>query len=147
MAEANETSPSAPAAPAGPAPAAAPGADAVRQAEVKQPQPPPRGTRQGGGGTEPMVFWLVAILFMFAVMYFLVIRPQHKKERERKELLNNVHVNDHIVTIGGIHGVVTAVKVHELIVRVDEKTKIRFTRSAVARIVTEKEDIGPEIEA
>ena len=89
-------------------------------------------TPRDPNATIKMVGMLVFVMIFF---YFILIRPQQKKDREKRELLDSVHVNDTIVTIGGIHGTVTAVKDHELIVRVDEKTKLRFSRSAVSRIV------------
>ncbi|MDR1206788.1 MAG: preprotein translocase subunit YajC, partial [Peptococcaceae bacterium] len=48
-----------------------------------------------------MVVWLVAL---FAIMYFLMIRPQQKQKKKRESMLTNLKKGDHIVTIGGIHG-------------------------------------------
>ncbi len=88
------------------------------------------------GGMENMFYQLgVPLIVIFAVMYFIMIRPQKKKEAERKALLAGVRVNDDIITIGGIHGTVTAVKENEVIIRTEDKAKLRLNRSAVAHIV------------
>ena len=97
---------------------------------------------KGSGGGDFLGGMLPILLVMFAVMYFMVIRPQKKKERQRRELLGGVRANDEIVTIGGIHGMVTVVKENEVIVRVDDKTKLRFNRSAVARIIRDGKDLA-----
>jgi len=73
-----------------------------------------------------------------------LILPQQKRERERQSLIASVQKNDRVVTIGGIHGVVTAVHDNEVTLKVDEdnNVRLRFSRSAVARIVKPGEDDG-----
>ena len=86
-----------------------------------------------------MLLWVVPLMVIF---YFLLIRPQQKRERERKALIASVQKNDRVVTIGGIHGVVTAVHDREVTLKVDEDNNVRlkFSRSAVARIVKPGDD-------
>jgi preprotein translocase subunit YajC len=75
------------------------------------------------------------IILIFAVMYFLMIRPQKKKEKAVTEMRNSLGVGDQIVTIGGIKGKITSVKDDSLIVQVGtEKTKIEFMRWAISRV-------------
>jgi len=124
----------APAAPAAPQQVAAP---AAPQAPAQQQD----GGQQGGGLLRMGGFFAIVLV----IMYLLMIRPQQKKDRERRELLESVRVNDQIITVGGIHGTVTAVKDKELIVRVDEKTKLRLSRSALSTIV--REDSNQENES
>jgi len=77
-------------------------------------------------------------VLMFIVLYFLLLRPQRKKEAERKKLIDAVKKGDKVVTIGGIHGTVTQVKDDDLIIRIDPAKDIcvKFTRSAVHRVVS-----------
>jgi len=78
-----------------------------------------------------------AVMVMF---YFMFIRPQKNKEQQLKSMVHNLKENDRVVTIGGIHGVVTNVQrdVERLTIRVDESTgaKLRVNMSAIARVLT-----------
>jgi preprotein translocase subunit YajC len=86
---------------------------------------------------------IVVIMLLF---YFMLIRPQKKKEQELRNLVANVKENDRVVTIGGIHGVVTNVQrdLDRATIRVDETTgtKLKVNMSAIARVLTgaESED-------
>ncbi len=88
---------------------------------------------------------LVMFGLLFAIMYFLLWRPQKQREKERQELLKRLKKNDHVITTGGIHGVVTSVKDDEVTLKVDEaqNVKIRFARSAIAGIVGEGGEMPP----
>jgi preprotein translocase subunit YajC len=74
--------------------------------------------------------------------YFLILRPQKNKEQALRDLVANLKEKDRVVTIGGIHGVVTNVQRDrdEITVRVDETTgtKIRVSASAIARVINEE---------
>ena len=97
------------------------------------------------GTGNPMMQFLPLMIIMFAVMYFLIIRPQKQKEKKRLELISNVRKQDKIVTTGGMHGVVTSVKENEVIVRVDDAkdVKLKIDKSAITSVTAprdEKED-------
>ena len=83
---------------------------------------------------------LVGIMFLF---YFLILRPQQSKDQQFRSMVDNLKEKDRVVTIGGIHGVVTNVQREAGIVtiRVDESTgtKIRVGTSAIAKVVTDEE--------
>jgi preprotein translocase subunit YajC len=87
---------------------------------------------------------LVLLGGIFVIFYFLLIRPQQKKqkeaERRKQEMLENLARNDHVMTIGGIHGVVTNVGEDEITIRIDDKTdaRVRVTRDAISRVVGEE---------
>ena len=84
----------------------------------------------------PMMQFLPLMVIMFAVMYFLIIRPQKQKEKKRQAMITNVRKQDRIVTAGGVHGVVVSVKENEVIVRVDDAkdVKIKVDKSALTSI-------------
>lgn len=82
---------------------------------------------------------LVPLILFLAIMYFLLIRPQNKKVKEHRELLSRLKAGDKVVTSGGIHGVITGVKDHELRVRIDENVEITVARTAISRIRSEEE--------
>ena len=94
----------------------------------------------GQGKGNPMMQFLPLMIIMFAVMYFLILRPQKQKEKKRQEMISNVRKQDRIVTAGGVHGVVTSVKEHEIIVRIDDAkdVKIKIDKSAVTSISVPK---------
>ncbi len=93
-----------------------------------------------GGGIAQLMLPFVAIFFLF---YFLILRPQRRKESEHKALLEAIKKNDRVVTIGGIYGVVTNVQreADRVTIKVDEatNTKMDVTFSAIARVIVEEQ--------
>jgi preprotein translocase subunit YajC len=88
-----------------------------------------------------MIFPLVIITFLF---YFIMIRPQKRKDDDFKRLLANLKENDHVVTVGGIYGVVTNVQrdAERITIRVDDSTgtKLRVSTSSIARVISDDAD-------
>jgi preprotein translocase subunit YajC len=74
---------------------------------------------------------LVPILLMILIFYFLLIRPQQKKEKQRQAMINNLQKGDKVVTAGGMHGVVVAVKDDVVTLKVASNTNIDFIRSSI----------------
>lgn len=91
-----------------------------------------------------MVFPLVIITFLF---YFIMIRPQKKKDDDFKRMLANLKENDHVITAGGIYGVVTNVQrdAERVTIRVDDSTntKLRVTTSSIVRVLGDDADDAP----
>ena len=74
-------------------------------------------------------------------MYFLVIRPQKKQEKETNEMRNNLQVGDEITTIGGIIGKVVSIKEETVLIETGhDRTKIRILKSAVRNVDVRAED-------
>jgi preprotein translocase subunit YajC len=92
---------------------------------------------------------LFMILGFGLLMYFFLLRPQKRKEDDFRRMLSELKENDHVVTIGGIHGVVTNVQrdAERVTIRVDEATgtKLRVSTSSIARVITgdDKDDAAP----
>jgi preprotein translocase subunit YajC len=111
--------------------------------EAVAPATAPAGTTTAapppGGGFQTM---LPFILVMFAVMYFMMIRPNQRRERERRQMLDSIAKNDLIVTTGGIMGTVIGVNDKTVVLKVsdDPVTKIEFVRSAVAQVTKAGKD-------
>ena len=77
----------------------------------------------------------VPMILIFVVFYFLLIRPQRKKDKEAKAMLDNLKVGDRICTIGGIYGTIVKIKDDVLTVEVGEqKTQMMFARWAVRNV-------------
>ena len=74
----------------------------------------------------------VPLIFIFAVFYFMIIRPQQKRQKEHRSMIENLKKNDEIVTSGGVHGTIVNVKDKTFTVRVDENTKLEIDKNSVA---------------
>ena len=93
---------------------------------------------EGGSGSSLISFLpLVAIV---AIFYFLILRPQNKKQKETQKMLSALKKGDRIVTIGGIHGVIQNVKESTVIVKADESVKLEFNRAAIASVSSQAKD-------
>ena len=88
--------------------------------------------------TGQMVSTLVTFGLVFVVFYFLIIRPQNKKQKDMQKMIAGVKKGDKIVTIGGVHGTVYSVKENTVLVKVDDDCRIEFSKSAVATVVVAK---------
>lgn len=77
---------------------------------------------------------LMPLILMFAIFYFLLIRPQHKKQKEHEKMISELKKNDEVITSGGIHGTVVNVKEKTFILRVDDNVKIEVSKSAIAGV-------------
>lgn len=93
--------------------------------------------------TGQMVSTLVTFGLVFVVFYFLIIRPQNKKQKDMQKMIAGVKKGDKIVTIGGVHGTVYSVKENTVVVKVDDDCRIEFSKSAVATVVVAKAEEKP----
>ncbi len=92
------------------------------------------------GGWENIIGFVPIILVVVA-MYFFMIRPQKKQEKEQNDMRNNLTVGDEITTIGGIIGKVVSIKEETCVIETThERTKIRILKSAVSRVDVKAED-------
>jgi preprotein translocase subunit YajC len=77
---------------------------------------------------------LLPFVAIFGVMYFLIIRPQNKKQKEAKKMLESMKKGDEVETIGGMRGVIHRVDSDTVIVELDKNTKVRFVKGAIAKV-------------
>ena len=94
----------------------------------------------GGNPTMQMLSTLVTFGLVFVIFYFLIIRPQNKKQKEAKKMVEAMKKGDKVVTIGGVHAVIHSVKETTVILKVDENTKMEFSKSAVQAVVAKGTD-------
>ena len=101
---------------------------------------------QGGQQTQSspvmMIGWLVIMVGLF---YFMMIRPQQRKEKERRALIASVKSGDRVVFGGGLIGTVANVKETVLVVKVAENTKLEVLRASVTRVIQKDEDLGVNV--
>lgn len=96
----------------------------------------------GGGGGSPLLRNpLILMVVVFAIFWFVMSRDQRKKKSSRAQMLDNLKKGDKVLTVGGILGTIVGIKDNEVTIKVDESsnTKITFVRSAVDRLMTERE--------
>jgi preprotein translocase subunit YajC len=82
-----------------------------------------------------LIFMIIAI---FAVMYFLMIRPQQRQKRQHQDMLSQVSKGDKVVTTGGLHGTVAGVKDTSVILKIADNVKVEVSRSSISQIVSSK---------
>ncbi len=85
----------------------------------------------GGGGTGMFIM----IASFIAIFYFLLIRPQQKKQKAHTELISSLKTGDEILTAGGLLGVITGISEHYAIVKISDNTEIKIQKSSVAQVV------------
>lgn len=88
----------------------------------------------GAGGGNPIAAF-APLIIMFAIFYFLLIRPQQKKAKEHRELLANLKRGDHVITGGGVYGRITATAEEVLTVEIANGVEIKVNRSYVSNVV------------
>lgn len=80
--------------------------------------------------------WVMLIL-IFVVMWFFIIRPQRKQQKELEKFRNSLKRGDKVVTIGGIYGVVDEIKERQVIIKVDGDTKLKVDKNSLVKDFTE----------
>lgn len=86
-------------------------------------------TGSGSMMTSFITFGMVIVIF-----YFMIIRPQKKRDKEAKAMLAAMKKGDRVVTIGGIHGTIVTVKDNTVVVKVDDSARIEFSRNAISTV-------------
>jgi preprotein translocase subunit YajC len=81
-------------------------------------------------GGNPAIFFV----FMLLIAYFMLIRPEQKRRKEHKAMMDNLKKNDQVVTSSGIHATVVNVKESTFVLRIDENTKIEIDKISIAYV-------------
>jgi len=93
---------------------------------------------QGGEGGGGLVSTLIMFGAIFLIFYFMIIRPQQKRAKEKEKMLSNLEKGDKVVTNGGIHGVIAGLEDKTALLMVSENTKIKIDRSAIVTVLAKK---------
>ena len=83
-------------------------------------------------------FFLV-LLAMFAILYFLLIRPQRQQQRKHMDMLTQLSVGDEVITAGGIYGEVVQLDTERVMLEIDDDVRIAVARRAIASVVPPEE--------
>ncbi len=92
---------------------------------------------QGGEGGS-MVSTIIMFGAIFLIFYFMIIRPQQKKSKDRAKLLSNLEKGDKVVTSGGIHGIISGLDEKTCLLQVSDNLKIKVDRSAIGQVISKK---------
>ncbi len=95
---------------------------------------------QGGGGMIMVGYMAIFLL----LLYFMMIRPQARREKERKAMLGRVKTGDRVLFGGGLLGTVANVKENVLVIKIAENVKVEVVRAAVTRVLDKDEPLGEE---
>ncbi|MFO7780775.1 MAG: preprotein translocase subunit YajC [Spirochaetia bacterium] len=101
------------------------------------------GAPAGGGGAPQggpasILPTLITFGLVFLIFYFLIIRPQNKKQKETKAMLASLGKGDRVVTIGGIRGVIQSLKEDAVVLKVDNNTSLEFSKTAISNVLEKK---------
>ena len=104
-------------------------------------------TQSGANGANSS-YYIILMIVMIGVMYFIMIRPQKKRQKEEQEMRNSLEIGDEIITIGGIVGRVVTIREEDIIIETGaDRTKMKIQRWAVNTNKTKVEQHRKEVEA
>ncbi len=106
----------------------------------------PQGGAGGGSASGQMMTTFVTFGLVILIFYFLIIRPQNKKQKETQKMIAALKKGDKVATIGGIRGTIISVKEQTVVVKVDDNSKIEFSKSAVASVLDKKQVKEEEVQ-
>jgi preprotein translocase subunit YajC len=92
-----------------------------------------------GGGSANLISTLIMFGAIFLIFYFMIIRPQQKRAKEREKMLSNMQKGDKVVTSGGLHGTIAGIDEKTVLLQVGDNIKMKFERSAIASVTASKE--------
>jgi preprotein translocase subunit YajC len=96
------------------------------------------GTAGQGGGFSAFI----PLILMFAIFYFLLIRPQQKKAKMHREMISSLKKGDRVVSTGGLHGVITGISDDVITMEIAPKVRVKVSRGSVAG-AAQKEAVQP----
>jgi preprotein translocase subunit YajC len=86
----------------------------------------------------------IPLILIFAVFYFLLIRPQQKKEKERKQMINELKKGDNVITTGGMYGTVVNIRPNTVDLKIDDNVKVQVSKSAVSGLAPQAGEISTD---
>ena len=99
----------------------------------------PPATPTPAPGPFAFIFNLLPFVLLLGVMYFILIAPQRRKQKEQRRLIESVQKGARVTTIGGLYGTVVAVEPEVVVLKVDEtsNTKVRLQKAAIASVIAD----------
>ena len=100
-------------------------------------------TGGGGLGDQAVLMNILMLAAIFGVFYFLLIRPQQKKAKDHKTMLDSLKKGDTVITQGGIYGRIVAISDQEVTLEIAEKVKVRMLRGSIAALAPSSSSSPP----
>ncbi len=94
---------------------------------------------EGGGSAGNQFAAFVPLILMVGIFYFLLIRPQQKKQKEHRTMLSNLQRGDVVITQGGLHGKITGITESVVTLEIAEKVRVKIGRGYIAALVSKGE--------
>ncbi len=91
-------------------------------------------TGGGGGGPDAFTGFVVPLIIVMGIFYFILIRPQLKRQKQHQNMLASLSKGDRVITTGGIHGMVVGLKDDVVTLKIAENTKIEISKSAIGAV-------------
>ena len=95
-------------------------------------------TQPGGSGSQNPLTAFIPLVLIVVVFYFLLIRPQQKRAKTHRSMIEQLKTGDQVVTLGGMRGTVAAVDRDTVVLRVADNVKLTFNKSAIAGLVQQE---------
>lgn len=92
-----------------------------------------------GGGSANLISTLIMFGAIFLIFYFMIIRPQQKRAKEREKMLAAMQKGDKVITSGGLHGTIAGLDDKTVLLQVSDNVKMKFEKSAIASVISSKE--------
>mgnify|MGYP005845657757 CR=1 FL=1 len=90
------------------------------------------------GSSSQMITWLY-IAGLFAILYFLMIRPQQQRQKKHQEMIRSLKTDDRVITVGGIYGTIVKIKDKSIVLKVADNVRIEFSKTAIAEVINKEE--------
>jgi len=90
---------------------------------------------QGQGGGQGGFGFFIPLIIIFAIFYFILIRPQQKKQKDQRQLLQNLRKGDKVVTTGGLQGTIASLSDTVVTLEIADKVKVKVGRSYIAGLM------------
>lgn len=89
---------------------------------------------------DPMIQSIIMLVLMFAIFYFLLIRPQQKQQKRVREMQANLARGDKVITIGGLHGKIDSLDETTVVIRCNDGSRLTYDRTAIREVVEKAKD-------
>jgi preprotein translocase subunit YajC len=96
----------------------------------------PQGEGGQSGGSPLSGLWMIALIFV--IFYFLLIRPQQKKQKQHQKMIEAITKGDTVITSGGMYGTVVGVKDNIVVLKIAENVKVEFAKGSISQVVSKE---------
>lgn len=91
-------------------------------------------------GENSQMLSLLYIIGLFAILYFLMIRPQQQRQKKHQEMVRNVKTDERVITIGGIYGTIVKIKDNSVVLKVADNVRIELLKNAISQVISKEEE-------